>query len=573
MRTSWLLQVAVLVCACTGEIVRPPTGSELGSDGTGAGGGTDPTHPDMPCVTQGAPVTTGVRRLTTLELTNTLTVLLGAGASSALANVDGDSVVSDGFTNAQELTVSDSFVTNLNLAAAALGTTFKATVKSPAFASTCFASDSAARTCAQTFIESFGKKAYRRALSTDDVTALLAVYDAGREVGIDGNASDRFSTGLSWVVQAIAQSPELLYVHELGDPAVADGALTALTGSEIASNLSYAVLGRPPDDALLAAGESGALASADQRAAQAQRLITQYPTEWKQQMRLFVLQWLNINFSRPEWAKDTAAVPMFSSALKGALVTETNMWVDDWATSASGPTLDALLTSPATFVNSVNAPLYGKTATGSTFNKVSMDPAQRAGLLTFAGFLGSTTHVAETSPVQRGKAVKLKLLCTAPPAPPAVIPPLPPPDHSAPTTTRARYDKHLTDASCSNCHGTFQPMGDAFEGYDVIGAWRSTENGFTVDTTGALVGLKGGDVKVASAVELTNLLAQRDEVKDCFEAQAFRFTLGRKTGDHDACEVQDIGKKLKTAPLDARSLVGALVASDAFVTRTVHIAP
>jgi hypothetical protein len=141
---------------------------------------------------------------------------------------------------------------------------------------------------------------------------------------------------------------------------------------------------------------------------------------------------------------------------------------------------------------------------------------------------------------------------------------------SAPTTTRARYDKHLTDPACSNCHAQFQPMGDAFEGYDPIGVWRTQQNGFSIDTSGALVGVGGGPIKVASAVELMKVLTQRREVTACVAQQAFRFTLGRLPAERDACELQAIGQEFDQSTRDVRSLVGSLVGSDAFVKRTVH---
>src|SRR4029079_3447462 len=145
-----------------------------------------------------------------------------------------------------------------------------------------------------------------------------------------------------------------------------------------------------------------------------------------------------------------------------------------------------------TFINSVNAPVYGLTATGTTFKKTSLDPTQRAGILTFAGFLGSPSHVAETSPVMRGKTILQKFLCRNPPPPPPVIPPLPPADQAAPTTTRARFDEHISNPACPHLHAAFQPMGTAFEEYDALGTFRTTQNGFPIDSSGALVGATGG---------------------------------------------------------------------------------
>ena len=55
-------------------------------------------------------------------------------------------------------------------------------------------------------------------------------------------------------------------------------------------------------------------------------------------------------------------------------------------------------------------------------------------------------------------------------------------------------------------------MGNAFEGYDALGAFRTQENGHPVDTSGMLVGAAGGDKPVANAIELVNLLASGEMV-------------------------------------------------------------
>src|SRR6185436_11654614 len=277
----------------------------------------------------------------------------------------------------------------LDLAAEAVAGKFKTTVTRAAYGEACFASDAAAEACAGTFIRAFGKRAFRRTLTEEDAAGLLAVYRAGREVG---DAGDRFATGLAWVVRAVLQSPHFLYLTGLGDPAAPAGATVTLLPEEVAGALSFSVLGMPPDEALMAAAADGRLASAEERRAQALRLIAEHPERWQEQQRQFVPQWLGINFGRPEWAKDTKAVPLFSAAVKAGLQAETDLFLDDWA--AGGSRLDVLLTGSSTFVNAATAPVYGVKASGAGFTKIALDGRQRAGLLTMAGFLGSTSHVA-----------------------------------------------------------------------------------------------------------------------------------------------------------------------------------
>jgi hypothetical protein len=233
-----------------------------------------------------------------------------------------------------------------------------------------------------------------------------------------------------------------------------------------------------------------------------------------------------------------------------------------------GPKLDVLLTSPSTYVNSVTAPLYGLTATGTAFRRVSLDPAQRAGILTLGGFLGSTSHANETSPVMRGKAVLEKLMCRSPPPPPPKIEPLPPLEQSTPTTTRQRFSQHLTDSTCRACHSTFEPMGNAFEGYDPLGAYRIEQNGHPVDTSGALI-TTTATTPVANALELSGLLAESRDTHQCLSRQVFRFTMGRREAEADRCDVKGAAKALREGQLDLLVLVTSVVRADSFVTRRV----
>ncbi|HEY3494973.1 MAG TPA: DUF1588 domain-containing protein, partial [Polyangiaceae bacterium] len=415
-----------------------------------------------------------------------------------------------------------------------------------------------------------GSQAYRRALTDEDIARLMPVYTAGREVGIDADVADRFATGLSWLVRAMVQAPDFVYAKELGDPAAPNGSSTRLLPDEVASALSFSVVGMPPDQSLAAAAAERRLDSPAERVEQAARLIAAHPEGWKRQMRLFVTQWLGINFDKPEWEKDVVTVPRYSASLKDAVRKETELLLDDWAAGADGARLDTLLTGGSTFVNEINAPLYGLSATGSTFQKANLDRTQRAGILTLGGFLGSTSHVGETSPVLRGIVIMKRLLCSEPEPPPADVPPLPAPDAAAPTTTRARYEAHAQNPTCKGCHGLFDPMGNTFEAYDVLGAYRTEQNGFPIDSSGALVTSDGRETPVASAVELVNELAGRPEVRDCVARQLFRFTTGRDAAAYDGCALEDATRTLTSGSGALRDVVLSIVGSEAFVTRTVN---
>ncbi len=426
------------------------------------------------------------------------------------------------------------------------------------------ATDAGGRVCAERLARQLGETAFRRTLADSEVTALLAVYDAGVDTGTDGDSADRFRAGVDWLTRAIAQSPHFIYRMELGAPG-ATGTF-ALTPDELASALSFTVVASGPDAALRAAAAAGQLGTPEQRSAQLQRLAAARPERFKAQVRRFITEWLQIDFARPSWAKSTAMYPTFSAAMRTALDAQTGLFIDDWAAS---PTLGALLTSGDVFVNDLTAPLYGLAATGSSHRKVAAPAGQRAGLLTQPGFLGTHAHVDGSSPIFRGVTVMKSVLCVPLPNPPANVPPLPPADPGMPRTTREQVEQHIAAGglACSGCHNSINPMGFAFEGYDGLGQFRTHENGFAVDTSGAIVGTPHSDRPVANALEMAAALAASADVQRCFSTQVFRYTFGRRETADDRCALEQVSKRFVDSGLDVKALLSAIAENDSFALR------
>lgn len=552
------------------------TGAAGASGATGAAGvgittGASGAGPDAvamactPAAMAAAAPPVRIRRLTRFEIQNTVTDLLGAAAAPLAGGLESDSQAL-GFSTGDQRGVSAAYVDALRTMAEGLAAQVKATVATPKFDAACFSTDTGARACADKFVRDFGQRAFRRPLEEREVTSLLALYDAGRDTGTDGNAGDRFKAGLEYVTRGIFQSPQFIFRTELGTGTPVAGAATKLSPHELASALSYGTISSPPDDALMAAAAGGQLATADQIGAQVRRLITSKPDRFKATVQRFVTEWLSIDYDKPVWQKDTAAYPGWKPAVKAALQQETQAFLSDWVDT--GSTLPSLLTSTTGFINKDNAPLYGLTSASATMQKTELPAGQRAGILTQPGFLGTAAHTDGSSPTFRGLAVMSRFLCKTPPAPPANVPPLPPVDKSQAKTTRQRFETHTSNASCSACHKFFDPMGNAFENYDGLGQWRAQENGVNVDSSGALVGTASSDKPVANAVELAKTLAAAPEVRDCFARQLFRFDVGRMETAADSCTLAQATKASADKGMDLRELLVAIATSPSFAART-----
>src|SRR4029077_6072939 len=53
-------------------------------------------------------------------------------------------------------------------------------------------------------------------------------------------------------------------------------------------------------------------------------------------------------------------------------------------------------------------------------------------------------------------------------------------------TTRDRIEQHRKNPVCASCHYLMDPIGFAFENFNAVGSWRTTEGGFDINPMGQL---------------------------------------------------------------------------------------
>ncbi|MES1188527.1 MAG: DUF1588 domain-containing protein [Myxococcales bacterium] len=568
-----LSALALLLFGCTANIVG--SGDQNGVDpqgpglvaGGGASGGNvgDPGTTPAECATAAAQkpnISARIRRLTRLELENTLADLLGEETRPLAAGLEPDTFAI-GYSTGDERGVSSNYVDALKIVAEGAAAKRAGAPETRGLGTSCSADDASATACAKTFLETFGARALRRPLAQAELDGLLVVYTAGTATVPAGDRGAALSAGVEYAVRALLQSPDFIFRTELG-PVGASGDSVTLTPYEVASALSYALTASPPDAALAQQAKSGGLTTPQQLAAEGRRLLEAQPERFARQAERFVREWLSIDLGSPAWKKDGKLYSEAGTAFKVALDRETELFLRDWA---QNPSLSALLQSAKTFVSKDNAPAYGLSMTSAEFMPTDLDPAQRAGVLTLPSYLGSRAHADSSSPVLRGVAVLKKFLCLEPPPVPAMVPPLPPADQSDAKTTRERFAQHTALAACSSCHQAFDPLGNAFEHYDAIGRYRDEENGEPVDSSGALVGTAGSDAPVADAVALSGLLATTPEVHACVMRQTYRFIVGRRETGADACVMSRYHQLFEEKQGDVRELMLALVTDPSVLSR------
>jgi hypothetical protein len=143
-------------------------------------------------------------------------------------------------------------------------------------------------------------------------------------------------------------------------------------------------------------------------------------------------------------------------------------------------------------------------------------------------------------------------------------------DIPATANARERAAQHRTAPDCAACHDLFDPLGFAFENYDAMGRFRTTEGGKAIDAKVELKGTQSLDGPIANAIELAGKLARAPEVQDCVAKQWLRFALGRDSGDDEKRSLDSAIKSFKDSGGKIPDLLTALVRSDSFRHRKVE---
>lgn len=561
---------ALAAAACTGEVGQQPQppgagASGVGGSGMAGGGGTSPL-PETSACDVSPPPRAPLRRLTRYEYNNTARDLLGD--TTAPANAFPSEVLGNGFGNdaasqpvGSEL--ADQYIKVSESIAAGLTTPDRIAALGECAAQVTATTDASTETaCVKIIAESFTPKVWRRPLQAGEADSLVALFVAIRQ-------SSDFKSSLASMVEAILQSPEFIYKPEFGaGPVAGKPHLTQPTADEMATRLSYLFWASAPDDILRAAAASGELATPAGVRAQAERLLAD--PRAKQVVAFFFDRLLPIS-ELHALNRDPLRYPKFTPRIGALLRQETQKFLEylifgDDASEPIKATWPAAFNADYTFLNQELAGFYGVTGvTGDTFQKVKLDTSQRKGLLTQAGVLAGPIHTNEENPVVRGSFVVQKLLCTPIPFPSGDLAELvKPPDPASAATARERFTQHSADTACNTCHKNMDPIGFALENYDVIGQYRTQENGVTIDASGRTALL--GDAPFNGAIELSQLIGASEAAQNCFASHWMNFGYGRTVdADSEGCSMNSVQSKFKAAGYDVKQLLLALAESDAFL--------
>jgi hypothetical protein len=577
LKIEGVVLCTLMASACTGMVGsggsdstggpgNTATGNPSANDGkTGSGPGASGSGTTTPQGTPADPTLAGtmvLRHLSQVEYLNTVRDLLNdtsqttddVPAESPIGNFDTFPFLVPDVVGSTDANAYSSLATTLATnAVAKIGNllTCKPTAGNTA-------SESA---CLSTFLSTFGLNAYRRPLTATEISGFQALYQTGRTtLALD------FNGAIGLLIEEMLQSPGFLYhweegpaktVHDSTNPNVIQ-----LDPYAVASRLSYYLTSTMPDQTLLAAAAAGQLSTAAQISDQAQRLLQS--SNASAAVQNFFEQLFQVT-NLPSVSKDPTAYPNYAASLVTAMDTEFRTFFSSNVLKGSGLFSD-LFTSKSTVANQDLAKVYGLTGvTGTAMQPVTLD-VNRAGFLTMPAFLAVNGASNDSNGIYRGHAIFMQLLCNALTPPANVMIPTPPPPLPG-QTMRQVLDVHGSNPCAAACHSQMDPFGFAFENYDGIGQYRTTDNGAAVNSV-VTVSLDGTMQTVNNGVQLATLLSTSNEARQCFATQWARYAVGRPDTADDAASIGDAYSTFASNKFNVRNLLVGIATSRTFRFRT-----
>jgi hypothetical protein len=351
---------------------------------------------------------------------------------------------------------------------------------------------------------------------------------------------------------ALMCSPQFLYLKE--EPG-------ALDDYALASRLSYFLWSSMPDALLLKLAGEGKLRNPAELDRQVERMlrdrkaaafVRHFPSTW---LRMDKLGKMPPSGGDYQFYKNLRVEPLLMKQVTSYFgdILERNGRIEEF------------IDSDYTFMNQTLAKwIYRREGIrGERLRKVKLEDPRRGGIFTQPGVMTATANGVDTSPVIRGVWVLENVLGTPPSPPPPDVEPLPTDTREA-TTMRELLALHRKNEACNSCHRKIDPMGFAFENFDVVGRWRDRYKRAKgpIDTSATL----SNGTEISDIVEFKRMLMERKElVVRCLAQKMLVYATGRKLEAVDRGEVDRITAELARRDNRLRELVRLVVKSEIFL--------
>lgn len=544
---SAMALLGLTATACTGQVGANDGGpggqaapGTSGGSGTSGGGGNPPGEP-LDC--RAASTSSSVlRRLSKVEYQLTLQDLFQLDEPPAVDKIPEDTAQGGFRTIAAFQNVSDQHLRAYLETAEALGQELMEDSARRASVLGC-SPDQAG--CIESFVQRFGKLAYRRPLTSEEVSALIARAD---EAALNRLDAFRF------VIESLLTSPSFLFRIEVGGGGAETSPLTPL---ELASRLSFTLWGRTPSLDLLSRAEAGELDTPDGLRAVAEQMVEDERTQVF--FKAFFKQWLNFEKLRPPASPPKGWTP----AALDDMIAESELVLGEHAFGDDADFLDALTANHSYLTPELGA-FYGVEVPGNGVTRVTFPSDHHranTGLLTHASLISAKNDGDLIS--VRGQWIRAAFLCEEITIPAGLL------EQFESELSGLSYleviEKRNTQTGCKECHARIDPIGVGFAQYDKDGVYDGSvgirDFGLEPRFAGA------ANESFDSLAELAAELRRSPAVAACVAEKLFIYTQGRKPTAEDRCAIDAAAEGFSLDGNRFRSFLTSLVTSPAFRLR------
>ncbi len=408
--------------------------------------------------------------------------------------------------------------------------------------------------CATRIMTDLARRAFRRPVTRTEVSKFVALVKTAQK------NEGSFEEGLAVGIQALLVSPDFLFRIERDRPAANGVSAFRISPHEMASRLSYFLWASMPDAELRRAASAGTLRDPKVLAYQVRRMLKDPKS--KALAEHFGGQWLQFR-ALESVTRDRERFPDFEDYLRLSMRRETEMFVDH-VIRQDRSVLD-FIEGRYSFLNERLARHYGvPNVAGPTFRLVDLTGTPRGGVFTHGSVLTVSSYATRTSPVMRGKWVLDNLLNAPPPEPPADIPNLDEETIGTSASMREQLEMHRKDPTCASCHKRMDPLGFGLENFDAVGAWRTLDGKFPIDSSGQLPDGR----TFTGPEELRAILSgERDAFARAITSKLLTYALGRGLEKYDSKTVKTIAARLPKYDYRFSGLVIEIVNSLPFTSR------
>lgn len=415
-------------------------------------------------------------------------------------------------------------------------------------------------------------RAYRRPVTSDEQKHFLAFYKQLRGQGWT------FDNALRSTFQSVLMSAPFRHLDATAHPD------QVLADHAVATRLSFMLVGSPADAELRMLAASGEIRRPEVLRAQAERLLSD-PRSYDLFIKPFVTQWLEME--QPITLVDDRrgkASYHFRRYLQDSMREETFAYIHRLLVD-NRPARE-LVTSNWTMMNDTLARYYGyEGIAGGHLRKVMLkqDDKRGGGLMSHAGIQSMLCWMGDNWVIYRGAWTARHILNDPPQLPPLEVPELDPTAGDLKyMTTRELMAYHRENKNCAVCHTKLDPIGFAFQNFDISGRWRDVEHesyitdeldsnvawrgaGKTrpVDTVGVLPG--GEEFRSFEEFKKVVAAEYQDDLVQGLMKNFLLYATARKPDIDDLAEIDKIMKQHAAKGYPLREMLLAVFQTEAFL--------